>query len=407
MVAEEKMINEEYKIWKKNSPFLYDLVITHALEWPTLTVQWLPDIERTSDDVTIQRMIIGTHTSDNQPNYIQFVNVVLPAEKEATRRKYDEERGESGGFGAGESKVQITQKICHDKEVNRARYMPQNPNIIATRTSFGPVYVFDRTKHPSQPPTDGVCTPDVKLMGHTKEGYGIAWHPRREGEIISASEETTINFWDIRASTKERRSMEPLRTFRGHTAWVEDVAWSHLHDAIFASVSDDKRICVYVRIFAIPKYWDIRDTAKSSRPITVEGAHNEEINCVAFNYCNEHVLATGSADKTVGLWDLRNMKHNIHSFESHQGEVLQVGWNPFLETVLASSSADRRLNVWDLSRIGEEQTPEDAEDGPPELLFVHGGHTNRISDFSWNKNMPWVICSVAEDNICQVWQMVG
>ena len=43
---EEKLVNEEYKIWKKNSPFLYDLVITHALEWPTLTCQWFQDIEK-------------------------------------------------------------------------------------------------------------------------------------------------------------------------------------------------------------------------------------------------------------------------------------------------------------------------------------------------------------------------
>lgn len=43
---EERLINEEYKIWKKNTPFLYDLVITHALEWPSLTVQWFPDVER-------------------------------------------------------------------------------------------------------------------------------------------------------------------------------------------------------------------------------------------------------------------------------------------------------------------------------------------------------------------------
>jgi histone-binding protein RBBP4 len=42
---EEKQINEEYKIWKKNAPFLYDLVMTHALEWPSLTVQWLPTKE--------------------------------------------------------------------------------------------------------------------------------------------------------------------------------------------------------------------------------------------------------------------------------------------------------------------------------------------------------------------------
>jgi len=40
----DKTINEEYKIWKKNTPFLYDLIMTHALEWPSLTVQWLPEI---------------------------------------------------------------------------------------------------------------------------------------------------------------------------------------------------------------------------------------------------------------------------------------------------------------------------------------------------------------------------
>lgn len=64
---------------------------------------------------------------------------------------------------------------------------------------------------------------------------------------------------------------------------------------------------------------------------------------------------------------------------------------------------DLFLELW--ARIGEEQSPEDAEDGPPELLFIHGGHTSKISDFSWNGNDDWVIASVAEDNILQIWQM--
>jgi hypothetical protein len=49
--VEERVINEEYKIWKKNTPFLYDLVMTHALEWPSLTAQWLPDVTRYVDCV--------------------------------------------------------------------------------------------------------------------------------------------------------------------------------------------------------------------------------------------------------------------------------------------------------------------------------------------------------------------
>jgi hypothetical protein len=38
--------------------------------------------------------------------------------------------------------------------------------------------------------------------------------------------------------------------------------------------------------------------------------------------------------------------------------------------------------------------------------FIHGGHTSKISDFAWNPNEPWVLASVSEDNIMQVWQMV-
>jgi hypothetical protein len=30
---------------RSSTPFLYDTVITHALVWPSLTCQWLPDKE--------------------------------------------------------------------------------------------------------------------------------------------------------------------------------------------------------------------------------------------------------------------------------------------------------------------------------------------------------------------------
>ena len=41
--TEQKIINEEYKTWKKNAPFLYDMILSTALEWSTLTTQWFPD----------------------------------------------------------------------------------------------------------------------------------------------------------------------------------------------------------------------------------------------------------------------------------------------------------------------------------------------------------------------------
>ncbi len=104
---EERLVNEEYKIWKKNTPFLYDLVITHALEWPSLTVQWLPlGDEPAGKDYSLQRLIVGTHTSENEPNYLMLAQVQLPLEdSENDARQYDDERGDMGGFGCSSGKV--------------------------------------------------------------------------------------------------------------------------------------------------------------------------------------------------------------------------------------------------------------------------------------------------------------
>jgi len=50
-------------------------VMTHALEWPSLTAQWLPDVTRPEGkDYSIHRLILGTHTSDEQ-NHLLIASV--------------------------------------------------------------------------------------------------------------------------------------------------------------------------------------------------------------------------------------------------------------------------------------------------------------------------------------------
>ena len=94
-------------------------------------------------DYTIQRVVIGTHTSDNDQNYLQIAQVQIPnGVVSAENRKYDDERGEIGGYGGTECKINVVQKICHDGEINRARYMPQNPDVIATKATNCNVFKF-------------------------------------------------------------------------------------------------------------------------------------------------------------------------------------------------------------------------------------------------------------------------
>lgn len=56
----------------------------------------------------MQRLLLGTHTSDNEQNYVMLADVQLPLEDaEIDSRQYEDEKAETGGCGASAGKV------CH------------------------------------------------------------------------------------------------------------------------------------------------------------------------------------------------------------------------------------------------------------------------------------------------------
>ena len=46
----QKALNEEWAVWRRHAPFLYDFLLIHALEWPSLTCEWLPDVSEGETD---------------------------------------------------------------------------------------------------------------------------------------------------------------------------------------------------------------------------------------------------------------------------------------------------------------------------------------------------------------------
>ncbi|KAG6966529.1 hypothetical protein JG687_00004795, partial [Phytophthora cactorum] len=382
-----RLESEEYRTWKKNTPFLYDLVITHSLDWPSLTVQWLSAPTNNTSEFCEYELLLGTNTSGAEQNKLMKAKVRLPLDDAC---KLNEETQELGDYNnAVERKVKTSLSFSHKGEVNRARCMPSDNLYVATKTPSAEVHVFDISKIKTD--AGESIEPTHRLLGHTKEGFGLCWDPHQEHHLISGSNDAIICEWDISGAGK---TVEPLHKYTGHSDVIEDVAWHWHHPKIIGSVGDDKKLLI----------WDMRSESYDKPAATVL-AHSAEVNCLAFSPSNEYLVATGSSDKQIKLWDLRNLKTKLHSLEGHTDEIYQIQWSPHHDGVLGSCSADRRVLIWDLTKIGEEQAAEDAKDGPPELLFIHAGHTASVVDFSWHPNEPWVVSSVAEDNILQIWQM--
>ena len=58
-------------------------------------------IEVTDQGYAKQKILLGTHTSEEEQNHVLIAEVQLPLEdSEVDQSKYDEERGEVGGYAA-------------------------------------------------------------------------------------------------------------------------------------------------------------------------------------------------------------------------------------------------------------------------------------------------------------------
>ena len=82
------------------------------------------------------------------------------------------------------------------------------------------------------------------------------------------------------------------------------------------------------------------------QPVMREGSHETAVLCLAWNRNHESLLASGSADTTVKLWDVNEAACKM-TYTHHKREVQAVAWNPVESTVLLSGSMDGAVAVLD------------------------------------------------------------
>lgn len=99
-------------------------------------------------------------------------------------------------------------------------------------------------------------------------------------------------------------------------------------------------------------------------------------------------------------------KDAINVLSHHTKQVTMLEWCPHKEFLLASGSDDAKVYIWDQNQAGQEQTRQNYEDGPPELLFPHMYHNSMVEDIQWNPNSGEAelsIASIETYRLFQVW----
>ena len=203
------------------------------------------------------------------------------------------------------------------------------------------------------------------LTGHT--GAAIALAFKDNGTLISGSNDDTLRAWNVATGTQR---------------WEQDVGNAVLAVAL---PSHDPHFIAY----GGARNFDIRMRYSSDGDWRGEVVgHTDSVQSLAFRP-NSYLLASGSSDKTIRIWDVgdnNNLRH-VRTLRGHTGSVLSVAWSPDGRT-LASGSRDGTVRLWN---------PDNGIN-----FAVLRGHANWVTCVAWSPDGR-TLASGSYDHTVRLW----
>lgn len=146
-----------------------------------------------------------------------------------------------------------------------------------------------------------------------------------------------------------------------HTDAVMSLSWNKVHRQVIASGSADCSV----------KLWDV------TKPDAIAGTfthHKDKVQSVLWHPQEGTLLATGSYDKTVALVDARAPQANVKRVKI-PADCEALAWDPCNPQCLTVASEDGTVSCWDVRNFSE-KTP---------LWTMVANEYGGVSDISYNQ----------------------
>ncbi|KAI0156949.1 WD40 repeat-like protein [Xylariaceae sp. FL1272] len=232
-------------------------------------------------------------------------------------------------------------------------------------------------------------------------GVGALALERFDGRIlVSGGSDASIKLWDLEASSQPSKPILSVRpSAQTHKFGITHLSFYPFDSAAFLSTSYDQTL----------KLWSTDDARLSASFNLGSKVYTHSISPIA-----DHLLvACGTQHPSVRLVDLRSGTA-IQSLAGHGGAVLATAWSPRHEHVLASGSVDGTVKIWDIRRASAMIGMLDHEDslglyynglmGPDRVRtrVTAKAHVAPVNGLTWTDDGSYIV-SAGHDNRIRVW----
>ena len=104
-----------------------------------------------------------------------------------------------------------------------------------------------------------------------------------------------------------------------------------------------------------------------------------------FNY----ILASGSDDKTIRVWDIKNNGSKV--LTGHSSNVRALSWNTEIPWFLSSGSWDMSIRVWDIRSN--------------QCVYVLTDHHADVYGLTFHPERPFIYASASRDTSIRLWSV--
>ncbi|CAN1353074.1 Periodic tryptophan protein 1 homolog, partial [Linum perenne] len=221
-----------------------------------------------------------------------------------------------------------------------------------------------------------------KEGSHTDSVLGLAWNKqyRYRNVLASASADSLVKIWDV---ATEKCSI----TMAEHTDKVQAVAWNHHEAQILLSGSFDRSV--------------IKDGRNTTSP-GIRWSVAADVESLAWDPHSSHSFVVSLEDGTVQGFDIRTATSGAtsdlkpsYTIHAHDKAVCTVAYNPSVPNLLATGSTDKMVKVWDLSN------------NQPSCVASTNPKAGGVFSISFSEDNPFMMAIGGSKGKLEVWDTLS